>query len=145
MIDLPDVNVWLALVDENHALHRAASHYWNEEIGPQTAFCRVTMLGLLRLSTRPRVLSRTLSHDEAWQIYRRFLALPEVQFLPEPGSAEHHFATLTLTTSLPHRLWTDAYLAAFAIAGGCRLVSFDGDFRRFPALDFLHLAPLPIS
>ena len=40
-----------------------------------------------------------------------------------------------------HRLWTDAYLAAFSFASGCRLVSFDADFRRFPGLNFLRLQP----
>ena len=43
--------------------------------------------------------------------------------------------------TLPHHLWTDAYLASFAIACGCRLVSFDADFVRFPGLNFLHLQP----
>jgi hypothetical protein len=37
------------------------------------------------------------------------------------------------------RHWTDAYLAAFAKAGGLRLVSFDGDFTRFGGLDLLRL------
>lgn len=35
--------------------------------------------------------------------------------------------------------WSDADLAAFAIAGDLRLVSFDRDFARFPGLDLLHL------
>jgi len=35
---------------------------------------------------------------------------------------------------LPPRLCTDAYLAALAIANGCRLVSFDRDFERFGGL-----------
>jgi predicted nucleic acid-binding protein len=38
-------------------------------------------------------------------------------------------------------MWTDAYLAAFAITSGSRLVSFDADFARFPGLHFLHLKP----
>jgi len=37
------------------------------------------------------------------------------------------------------RQWTDAYLAAFAKAGGLRLVSFDGDFVHFDGLDLLRL------
>jgi len=138
-LDLPDINVWLALVDENHSLHLAAGRYWAENRGVDTAFCRVSMLGFLRLSTRSGVLTRTLSHEQAWDTYRRFMELPEVRFLTEPASAEHHFATLTLRPGLPHHLWTDAYLAAFAFATGARLVSFDTDFRRFPGLNFLHL------
>ncbi|RMH20988.1 MAG: hypothetical protein D6696_06860 [Acidobacteria bacterium] len=35
------------------------------------------------------------------------------------------------------RLWTDAYLAA--LAAGCRRVSFDDDFARFPHLSLLRL------
>ena len=46
---------------------------------------------------------------------------------------------LSDTADFPNRLWTDAYLAAFAITTGCRLVSFDADFQRFPALLLLHL------
>lgn len=138
-MDLPDINVWLALVDGNHAHHAAASRYWSENADADAAFVRVTMLGLLRLSTQPRVLSRPLSADEAWAIYRQYLAQPQIHFLPEPPDLDRHFASLSTQPGLPRQLWTDAYLAAFAIAGGCRLVSFDSDFARFPGLHFLHL------
>ena len=141
MTDLPDINVWLALVDENHVHHATANRYWNAKWNQQIAFCRVTMLGLLRLSTHPKVLSRNLTHDEAWSIYRQYLANPAVCILAEPSTTEAQFAVLSLSSALPHRLWTDAYLAAFALAAGCRLVSFDGDFKRFTGLDFLHLSP----
>lgn len=36
--------------------------------------------------------------------------------------------------------WTDFYLAAYAVAGALRLVTFDRDFARFKGLDLLHLA-----
>ena len=51
------------------------------------------------------------------------------------------FSKLTLAPDFPHRLWTDAYLAVFALTNDCRLVSFDADFSRSPQLDFLHLQP----
>jgi predicted nucleic acid-binding protein len=97
-------------------------------------------LGFLRLSTHARVLANPLSPQEAWAIYRRFLAIPILRFLAEPADLDEHFHALTCTPAFPHRLWTDAYLAAFCLAGNCRLVSFDGDFQRFSALNFLHLA-----
>ena len=140
-IDLLDINVWLALVDENHLHHAPARAYWTQRKAERVAFCRITMLGLLRLSTHVRVLSRALTHDEAWAIYRSYLALPSVSFLAEPSNLEPHFAGLTLSADLSNRIWTDAYLAAFALAGKSRLVSFDGDFKRFAGLDFLHLNP----
>ena len=110
MTDLPDINVWLALVDENHIHHTTASQYWHDQLNHQAAFCRITMLGLLRLSTHPQILSRTLTHEEAWGIYRQYLANPAVCFLAEPATTEAQFATLSLAINLPHRLWTDTYL-----------------------------------
>ncbi len=138
-MDIPDINVWLPLVDENHMHHATALDYWNRQRTDQVGFCRISMLGFLRLSMQTRVLSRTLTNSEAWTIYRRYLALPQVKFLAEPVNLEQHLAALTLPTAVPNRLWTDAYLAAFALAGNCRLVSFDSDFQRFAGLKFLHL------
>lgn len=140
-MDLPDISVWLALVDRNHLHHAPASLYWKNKSDAKVAFTRVSMLGLLRLSTQPRVLSRTLSAAEAWDIYRQYSAFPNIQFLSEPAALEACFHGITTAAALPHRLWTDAYLAALAIASGCRLVSFDSDFARFPGLNFLHLSP----
>ena len=97
------------------------------------------MLGFMRLSTQARVLSRTLTNPEAWAIYQRYLATPNLVFMAEPGNLEQNLLTLTKDTSLPNRYWTDAYLAAFALAANARLVSFDRDFSRFAGLDFLHL------
>jgi uncharacterized protein len=138
-MDIPDINVWLALVDQNHLHHSPAVNYWENIADTQIGFTRVSMMGFLRLSTQPRVLSRTLTNSEAWELYRQFLADPNHSLLQEPTSIDHHFAALTTRADFPHRLWTDAYLAAFAIASGSRLVSFDADFARFPGLQFLHL------
>lgn len=141
-IDLPDVNVWLALTDDRHVHHLVAQQYWNERRTGEIAFCRVTMLALLRLVTSPQAMSGLpFTHDEAWDIYRTYRNLPIIRFLPEPNALETTFATLTTDSSLPHRLWTDAYLAAFAISTGTRLVSFDTDFQRFTNLDLLLLKP----
>lgn len=140
MIDLPDINVWLALIDKRHVQHDAAKHYWEEQAAGTLAFCRVTTLGFLRLSTHARVLANPLSVPEAWITYQRFLAIPILRFMAEPSGLDDHFRALTTTGDFPHRLWTDAYLAAFCMAANCRLVSFDGDFQRFPGLSFLRLA-----
>jgi len=139
--DLLDVNVWLALADRRHAHHSSAERYWNQHPDGPLAFCRPTMLGFLRLSTNAHALPHPLTPQEAWTVYRQFRALPIVRFLTEPDGIETVFATLTLDPDFPRRLWTDAYLAAFAISSGCRLVSFDVDFSRLHRLNFLHLQP----
>lgn len=140
MIDLPDVNVWLALVDENHIHHSTAQSYWCHHSAPSVAFCRVSMLGFLRLATHRNVLSRALSPTEAWGIYQQYLDEPDVCFVPEASSIEGQFQALIHLPAFSQPPWTDAYLAAFAMSAGCRLVSFDSDFKVFPDLDFLHLS-----
>jgi toxin-antitoxin system PIN domain toxin len=138
-VDLPDVNVWLAMVDETHVHHSAARLYWEEAAAPQIAFSRVTMPGFLRLSAHSRVLTTPLSPREAWSIYEQFRALPEIGFISESSHVESCFCEFSAGDRFPLHLWTDAFLAAFARTRGCRMVSFDSDFKRFRGLDFLHL------
>lgn len=139
MIDLPDVNVWLALVDENHAHHEKSMHYWQEESAAEIVFCRVTMLAFLRLSTHPKVLSRGLSPGEAWEIYQRYRREAHVGFIQDSPAVDQAFQELTMQAEFQHHLWTDCYLMALAGVKNCRIVSFDEDFNRFAGIDFLHL------
>lgn len=135
VVDLPDLNVWLALANADHMFHKAAKRYW-EEVPNEIAFCRVTMMGLLRLITNPKVMAnRPFTRKEAWEVYRTFKTLDEVVFLPEPPDVEAYFKSLEFCP----RLWTDAYLAAFALAGNHRIISFDKDFRQFAGLELLLL------
>ena len=139
-IDLPDVNVWLAASMADHAHHERARHYWYEEAASQLAFCRVTALGFLRLSTNAAVMGgQPLSVQEAWAAYGDFRRLPEVLLLEEPEGCEAVIERWVKGSRLTARKWTDAYLAAFAKAAGLRLVTFDGDFRQFEGVDLLRL------
>ena len=140
--DLLDVNVWLALMDVNHVHHERARRYWQEESRPSVGFCRVSMLGLLRLATNPTVMrGQAFTPEEAWRAYRQFRALPEVLFLHEPAELETQMAAWSERSDFPARRWTDCYLAALASVSACRLVSFDRDYLQFPGLDFFHLTP----
>lgn len=140
MIDLPDLNVWLAMANENHRHHKTARNYWENQSTDTLNFCRITMLGFLRLLTHAKVMGdRPFSPPEAWQAYLNFLALPEVEFLNEPASLEKRLMSFSGKPDFPQSLWTDAYLAALAVESSRRIVSFDSDFTRFKGLDFLHL------
>jgi toxin-antitoxin system PIN domain toxin len=138
--DLPDLNVWLALADPDHQHHERARRYWEVDAASELAFCRISMLGLLRLLTHPKVMrGAPFTAAEAWQGYRAFRALPEVTFLAETPRVETQFSEWTDASGFtPHR-WTDAWLAAHALTSGSRLISFDADFRAFTGLSFLHL------
>ena len=100
------------------------------------------MLGLVRLLTQPRVMGTdALDAVSALVAYDRFAGLPEVGLYSEPLGCDTELRRLT-SASLPARLLTDAYLAAFSISANLRLVSFDRDFTRFAGLQFLRLEPL---
>ncbi len=139
-IDLPDVNIWLAFSVADHAHHQRARRYWYEEASDRLAFCRLTVLGFLRLTTNTAAMGgQPLTVPQAWQAYRAFRRLPEVLLADEPEGCESWLERWAMGTRPTPRQWTDAYLAAFARAGGLRLVSFDGDFTRFDGLDLLRL------
>lgn len=140
MADLLDVNVWLPLSAPDHPHHARSRRYWQDESADSVAFCRVTALALLRHLTNPRIMAHAvLTGVEAWRAYERWIALPEVSLAVELADLDQHLAKLARAVDLTPTLWTDAYIAAFAIGGGHRVVTFDGDFRRFPDLDLLHL------
>ncbi len=141
-LDVPDLNLWLALIDPDHAHHANARYYWENEAAPDIGFCRVTMLGLLRLLTNSRVMhGAPFTSAEAWDAYRAFAVLPEVCFVEDSVAAETRFEFWSRAPGFPAHRWTDAWIAALASSAGARVVSFDSDFTTFPALDFLHLRP----
>jgi uncharacterized protein len=149
--DLPDINVWLALAVEEHPHHASAKQYWNsvqaKPIGERKLwFCRVTMLGLVRLLSQPKVMGQgVLNLVQAMGLYQQFRTVPGVDLIAETKQCDSVLQGLVVTHSanqpLPTRLWTDAYLAALAQNSGVRLVSFDQDFTRFDQTNQLILSP----
>jgi len=140
LCDLPDVNVWLALLNSQHPHHPVAKAYWNNAAGQRIAFCRITMLGLLRLSTHKTVMGGTpYTTLQAWQAYQAVIVLPEVSFTPEPQGIEVAMQKLTNSPKTGAPDWTDAYLAAFANLAGLRMVSFDKGFKQYSGLTLLAL------
>lgn len=141
-IDVPDLNLWLALIDPDHAHHASARRYWEHEAAAEIAFCRVTMLGLLRLLTNSRVMhGAPFTPAEAWDAYRAFAVLPEVCFVEDSLAAEKHFELRSRAPDFSAPRLTYAWIAALASSASARVVSFDSDFTTFPDLDFLHLRP----
>jgi len=140
--DLPDINVWVALSEAAHAHHSRASHYWNSERADRVVFCGTTILGMLRILTLPSAMGgNPFKTDEAFLKYREFARLPETGFIADSENICAPFGSWTSERFFTAKLWTDAWIAAVAMENGCRVVSFDADFARFPGLNFLHLKP----
>ena len=137
---LLDINIWLALVFEAHA-HHDIVRQWFDKIGDENcAFCRMTQQGFLRLSTNPAVFGKeSLSIVVAWKTYETILNDLRVYFFHEPDGLDTVWRQYTGQKIWSHKIWNDAYLAAFAKCAGQTIVSLDRDFRKFKKLDYVIL------
>lgn len=139
-IDLPDVNVWVALASPDHPHHRRAVTYWRNEVDGSVSFITQTALGLVRLLTNSAVRgTAVLDVQGAWQLYRAWRQDPAVTFTHEPARCQIELDRYVVAGCVRPRTWSDAYLAAFARSAEMRLVSFDADFAGFSGIDWLHL------
>jgi hypothetical protein len=135
MTCLPDVNVWVALAVAEH-VHHAAARLWFDSIqNDSIVFCRVTQMGFLRLLTNPRVMAAdALTPSRAWRALDAFYQDSRILLAPEPPGLEPSWRALTRPRAPGANFWRDAYLAAFALAGGHTIVTFDKGFGRFDKL-----------
>jgi toxin-antitoxin system PIN domain toxin len=118
-IFLPDVNVWLALATQRHAHARICST-WLESLGSEeVALCRVTQMGLLRLLTNQSAMGEdVLSSRNAWKTYIAISMDERIRFSEEPFGLEKEWQKLLDHNRPSTKLWTDAYLIAFARTAG---------------------------
>ena len=135
--DLPDLNVWLALLNANRPHHDAAKKYWISLSDAGMFFCHITMLGVLRLSTNKTVTcGAPYTTAVAWQADRNLAAIPEVGFSTEPLGIEKTMEQFAQSKGFFHADWTDAYLAAFAQLTGLRLMTFDSSLSKYKDLSW---------
>jgi len=141
---LVDTNVWLALSLSKHDFHSAAQRWLSgQTLAGSVLFCRATQQSLLRLLTteavtRPYAIP-PLTNAAAWDLYAAYLADRRIAWADEPAGVETRWHALAARNTSSAKLWMDAYLAAFAIAGGHQLVTTDQAFKQFKGLDAIVL------
>jgi toxin-antitoxin system PIN domain toxin len=146
-LNLVDVNVWLALALSAHRHHDACREWLDALDEPATAiFCRATQSAFLRLLTNTSVFApygnRALTNREAWDAYEALAADDRIVLeAREPAGLEQRWRELATGDTASPKLWMDAYMAAFALAGDCRMVTTDAGFRQFSGVDLLLLGP----
>jgi toxin-antitoxin system PIN domain toxin len=118
---LLDVNVLIALLDEDHVHHKAVLK-WFQVPGRQWAICAFSEAGLLRHMTRPKIGELTM--EEAFAMVERLAQEPGYHY--QPISVDWH----TLCGRFFSRLFgykqiTDAYLLGLAVYEGLTLVTLD--------------------
>jgi uncharacterized protein len=124
-LSFPDVNVWLALSASEHTHHDLARRWWEQQTG-SIAFCRLTQIGFLRLLTnRAAMDAKPLTLREAWSLHDRLYDDERVIFMTEPPEVERRFRDQTRQATVSPKLWSDAWLLAFARSAAGTLVTFD--------------------
>ena len=133
----PDINVWLVLVFAAHVHHSPAKAWFDGlPVEVDCRFCRLTQQGFLRIATNPKAFgAEALTLVDAWQAYDQLLGDPRIGFAEEPAQLEAEWRQQTQSASFSPQVWSDAYLAAFAIAAGGTLVTFDKGFSRYQSLN----------
>ena len=133
---LVDVNVLLPLLLPQHPAHAAASQWLGLQAKNTTRYALPVQLGVLRLLSQPRVMGNSaLLPDVALQTWADLVDAADMQELvaPQPQHALLLRQCVAGRVATPN-LWTDAWLAALAIATGSTMVTFDQGFRGFAGL-----------
>jgi toxin-antitoxin system PIN domain toxin len=121
----PDVNVWLALLLENH-VHRAVVRQWWDAAESSIYFLRLTQVSVLRLLTTSAAMNgRPLHMTEAWFAYDSLFDDDRIVFVDEPAGIEIAFRRYARKHHASPKLWADAWLLAFAECAGGAVVTLD--------------------
>lgn len=138
---IPDVNVLIYAADKS-SRHHVKAREWVEESLSSTetvGFAVVALLGFVRITTNPRVMSVPFDAKQAFDQIAEWLAQSPATVV-NPGRRNLEICRELLETSgTAGNLTTDAHLAALAIENGAALASFDGDFHRFGGLKLEYL------
>jgi toxin-antitoxin system PIN domain toxin len=136
---LLDVNVLVALLDEDHEHHEIVTE-WFDTPGLQWALCPFTEAGFLRYMTRPK--TGMMSMEEATAMLARM----------SEQSGYHYQAIsagwMTLCAPFFQRLFgynqiTDAYLLGLAVREAMVLVTFDKGILHLAGEHSQHVLVLP--
>lgn len=146
---LADSNVWLALVFSRHSFHSPVSDWLEKRPQSDTVvFCRATQQSFLRLLTTEAVAAAygipPLTNKAAWSVFEGIRGNPRISWADEPPGLETHWKRFGVRGIASPKLWMDAYLAAFAIAGDYQLVTTDKAFKQFKGLDLI-LLPVELA
>jgi toxin-antitoxin system PIN domain toxin len=120
---LLDVNVLLALMDNDHVHHRAALAWWRSERDNGWASCPLTQNGFVRIMCQRDYPGRPTAAEAIEQL-RLQLGEPGHEFWPDDVSITDGRLFDRLRILGPRQI-TDVYLLALAVKNGGRLVTFD--------------------
>ena len=141
---LVDVNVLLPLLLPQHPAYAAARQWLGLQADNTIHYALPVQLGVLRLLSQPRVMgSSALPPEVALQTWADLVDATGMQELaaPQPQHALLLRQCVAGRVATPN-LWTDAWLAALAMATDSNMITFDQGFRGYAGLQLklLHVS-----
>ncbi len=135
---LVDVNLLIYAANARAPRHDAAREWLNRTLSASetVAIPWAVLLAFVRITTNAKIMVPPLTTAEALAYVEGWLALESVTI---PAPTRRHVAVLRDllgATGAGGNLVSDAHLAALAIEHGATLCSCDGDFTRFPGLEW---------
>jgi predicted nucleic acid-binding protein len=82
---------------------------------------------------------RPVTPESALAAWESLALDPRTCWLDPTGEHERYFRRFVAGRKPSPNFWNDAWLAALATAAGCRLTSFDADFKAYGLADFEQL------
>jgi toxin-antitoxin system PIN domain toxin len=133
---LVDTNVLVHAVNQASLEHPSARDWLASAlVGPQTvAFSWVALMGFIRVSTHPRVLTRPLTPTQATAIAQWWLDQPNATVVEPQAGYLVVVAELLQGAGAAGDLAVDAHLAALALQHDAEVITYDRDLGRFPGV-----------
>lgn len=132
---LVDLNVLLYAAHEDDVRHEPARRWLRKALARDTLVIPwMVMVGFVRLTTHPTLRPSPASVDAALDLLELWSGRPNVRTI-NPGP--HHLERLRALSqhaSARGNMINDVHLAAMAQEHRATVVSYDGDFGRFPGI-----------
>lgn len=132
---LLDLNVLMALIDDEHIDHRAALRWFDSRAHEEWGLCPLTEAGLVRLTMNPALGPIFSTFEKVKDLLEEMAGGPGYRYWPITES----WAVLTApfaTRIFGHQQVTDAYLLGLAIREEGVLVTFDKGIRYMAGEEF---------
>lgn len=136
---LLDVNVLVYAYRREALAHDRYAAWLTDLVGgsDDLALVEQVLTGFVRIVTNPRIFGDPAPTKDALSFVEVLRTAGRARWLVATDAAWKRFARLTAADGhIRGNLVPDAWLAALALAHGCRLATGDRGFARFPELDW---------
>ena len=123
MLPLYDINVLIAMIDNEQAQHETAITWHDEHAASGWATCPITQNGLIRIMSQPAYTRPLTTRQVTERLHEATLASNHYFLADNVSLADP--AVVAFDALLSHKTITDIYLLALAISHNARFITFD--------------------